>query len=511
MADGRIKNSTLNICASVINRCILILFPFVTRTLIIQVLGSSYLGLSSLFTSILSVLNLTELGFGSALVFSMYKPAATGDTEKMGALLNVYKKIYCAIGVVIFSCGLLLMPFLPGLIKGTWPDTINIYVLYFIYLVNTSVSYFAFAHRRALLLAYQKSRILSNTNTVFSLLFYTVQFIFLISFHNYYLYVCILPIFTFAENIYVAAYTSKKYPEIKEYGSISDIEKNKIKDHVKGIALQKFCSASRNSFDSIVVSMYLGLSFVTIYNNYYYIFYAVHALLYQIPNAIRSSVGNSVVSESIEKNYVDFNIMTIIYVWICSVCSACLLSLYQPFMELWMGQDMLLPFGSMCLFVLYFYLLSMVDIIALYKDGAGLWWYGRYRTLIEAVANLILNFLLGLLWGINGILLATVLTLVIVGHGYGGYIVFRYYFKGKKYKEYILLELKYFSFALCSSAVSYLLCNRIAVSNLLGLFLRLFVCLIISNTVCWLILRKQKYYPEVKIFFRKILRFNRTG
>lgn len=504
MADSRMKNGILNIYASVMNRCVMVLLPFITRTMIVTTLGSSYLGLSGLFTSILNVLNLSELGFGSALVFSMYKPVADNDIPKISALLNVYKKIYRAVGIAILLGGVALMPCLPKLINGTWPDTVNIYVLYFIYLLNTSISYLAFAHRRALLMAYQNNRVLSNVNTILSILLYMLQIALLYLWGNYYLYVCVLPIFTVIENVYVAIYTSKVYPEIKESGGLSNVEKESIKIHVKGIALQKLCSASRNSFDSIVISMYLGLTAITIYNNYFYILSAIHALLYQIPNAIRPSIGNSIIGESVDKNYADFNIMTMIYVWISSVCSACLLCLYQPFMELWMGPDLLLPFGTMCMFPLYFFLLSIGDIITLYKDGAGLWWYGRYRTVIEAIGNLILNFLLGWLWGINGILVATLLTVTFIGLGYGGYIVFKYYFKTKNYLGYIFLELKYLLFTVISAFTAYGLSSLIVPSGFFGLILRGGVCVAVSTSMFWLMIRKQPYYLEAKAFVGRI-------
>lgn len=509
MADSRMKNGTRNICASVINRCVLILLPFITRTLIVRVLGSSYLGLSGLFTSILNVLNLSELGFGSALVFSMYQPAADGDLPKIGALLNAYKKIYRIVGAAVLLGGIVLMPFLPKLIKESWPDTINIYVLYLIYLVNTSVSYFAFAYRRALLMAYQNNRVLSNVNTVVSILLYVFQIVLLRLFQNYYLYVCVLPIFTIVENVCIAAYTFKAYPGIEERGDLSAAEKKSITVHVKGIALQKLCSASRNSFDSIVISIYLGLTTIAVYNNYYYILSAVHALLYQISNAIRSSVGNSIVKESVDKNYRDFNIITMIYVWISGVCGACMLCLYQPFMELWMGADMLLPFESMCLFPLYFFLLSMGDIVALYKDGAGLWWYGRYRTIAEAVGNLVLNFLLGWLWGINGILIATLLTVTFIGLGYGGYIVFRYYFKTPKYRNYVFLELKYVFFVMINAFAVYALCSMIDTAGFWGLVLKGIVCAVLSAVVLWLMLRKQPYYQETKAFISRMFGLKR--
>lgn len=506
MSASRTQNGIRNISASVVNRIVLIILPFITRTLIVKILGDQYLGLNSLFVSILSVLNLAELGFGSALVYSMYKPIADGDIEKVGSLLKAYKKIYMIIGVLILVTGSILAPIVPKLINGTWPKQINIYVVYFLYLINTAISYLGFAHKKALLIAYQRSDIKVNINTILSIVLYLCQIVLLVSTKNYYLYLLCLPIFTLLENIFTAIYVRKKYSNIKEQGNLDRQDKAVIVKHVKGIALQKVCSASRNSFDSIVISLYMGLTSIAIYNNYFYILSAVHTFLYQIPNSIRASVGNSIAETSLEKNYQDFNVMTLIYAWISGVCACCLMCLYQPFMKIWMGDDMLLPMTTVTLLCIYFYELSMSDITALYKDGAGLWWYGRYRTIVEAILNLILNFVLGYIWGINGILLATIITLTFVGHGYGGYIIFCYYFKGARFCEYLLLQIKYFLIMILVAIITYMICDVIGNIGFLEIVIKGIVCVVVSNILYWVIFRKQKYYGVAKTFVGGMLK-----
>jgi len=503
---NRKNNGIRNIGAGILNSFILSILPFITRTIIVITIGSRYLGLSSLFTSILMVLNLSELGFGSALVFSMYKPIADDNKKQICALLNLYKKIYWFIGTGILIMGLIFAPFLPVIIKGKWPADINIYILYFIYLFNAAISYFAFAHKKALLTAYQRNDMISNVNSIVTIITYIVQIILLLTIRNYYLYVCIFPIFTVIENICTAIITKKKYPDLICIGYVSTEDKKKIKDHVKGIALQKICSTSRNSFDSIAVSMFLGLVSIAIYNNYYYIMSAIHAFLYQIPNAIRASVGNSVACETVEKNYNDFNIMNFLYVWVVGWCTVCLLCLYQPFMQLWMGKDMMLPLRTVILFCIYFFELSMGNIVSLYKDTAGLWWYGRYRTGIEALANLLLNFLLGWLFKIDGILIATIVTVTFIGLGYGGYIVFRYYFTKENFGMYIISQLLYLGIAAVVSAITLMICYLVPETGIMGLIIRALICIPIPNVLFWILLRKHKYYESSKEFAFNILK-----
>ena len=504
--DSRMKNGARNLGAATVNRVILMVLPFIARTVLVRILGSEYLGLSGLFTSILNVLNLSELGFGSALVYSMYKPIAENDTKKVCALLNLYRIIYKWIGIVITVAGCACAPFLSLLIKNGTPPDINIYVLYFIYLANVVVSYEFYAYKVALFTAYQRSDIKSNISTIFNIIIYVVQVGALILFKNYYIYIIWLPILTVIENVYTAKLSLKYYPEIKCYGEVAYEDKIAIKDHVKGLALQKICSASRNSFDSIIVSMFLGLNAIAMYNNYYFIMNSIHMFLYQIPNAVRASVGNSIAIETQKKNFDDFNKMNLIYVCITGICATCLVCLYQPFMKLWMGKDMTFPTVTMMLFCIYFVELCFSDIISLYKDGAGLWWKGRYRTVIEAIMNLILNFLLGWLYGVNGIILATIISMAIMTLGYGGYINFKYYFTDESFLKYVFVTLAQF-FVICfAAALAYVICNVIRVNILLDLVIRLFVAVCVPLGVYWLIYRKTKYYSEAKKFICSILK-----
>ena len=501
---SRSKNSVRNIIAGFANRIVLIVLPFIARTAILYKLGSDYLGLGSLFTSILMVLNLSELGFGSALVYSMYKPIAEGNKTMICSLLALYRKVYRYIGLFILVGGILFAPFIRTVIKGDVPNDINIYVLYFIFLLNSSISYFAFAYKKALLTAYQRNDIVSTVNTVVSICVNVIQIAILFIIPNYYFYVIVYPIFTLIDNIATQIITKRKYPDLIPVGLVPKESKSKIKEHVIGIALQKFCSTSRNSFDSIAISMFLGLTSIAIYGNYYYVMISIHAFLYQIPQAIRASVGNAVATETQEKNYNLFNSMCLIYIWISGVCTVCLLCVYQAFMEVWMGKDMLLPMSSVFLLCLYFVLLCLSDVSALYKDAAGLWWHGRFRVLIEAIANLILNFLLGWLWGINGILLATIITITFVGHGYGGWIIFHNYFTKYSFLKFAGSQFLYLLIIGFVSIVTLKICSLLTYIGVLGIILRLILSFGIANMLFWGILRFHPHYSQSIAFLKNI-------
>ena len=337
MKLNRTENSIRNIFWGVISKFVMLFFPFIIRTILIKSLGADYLGLNSLFTSILTVLNLAELGFSSAVVFNMYKPIAENDADTVCALMAYYRKVYHVIGVCVTVVGVALIPFLPHLISGSYPQSINITVLYLLFLANTSVSYFLFAYKNCILSAYQREDVISKITIVLKIVMYAMQMAALLLFHNYYWYVIAMIISTVATNIVTAYYSDKIYPQYQCRGEISEEKRKDIKKNIQGLMVGKVCMVSRNSFDSIFLSMFLGLQTVAIYGNYYYIMSAISGILTILMTSLSAGIGNSIATESMEKNYKDMNKFVFIYAWISGWCAVCLFCMFQTFMEIWMG------------------------------------------------------------------------------------------------------------------------------------------------------------------------------
>lgn len=279
MNDGRLKNSVRNVLGALINKATAIVFPFVIRTIILYYLGTEYAGLSSLFTSVLQILSLSELGIGSAIVFSMYKPVAEGNNAEINALLKLYRKFYYIIGVTILFVGIILIPMIPRLINGTYPNDINLYALYLIYLSNTVLSYFLFAYKTSILNAFQRSDIESNLTTLINTGMYIFQIITLIAFRNYYLYIIWLPIATIVINIVRSRIVNKQYPAIRCDGEVSQEVKHDIFKRVGALIGHQLSGTVNCSLDNIVVSAFLGLKVVAQYGNYYYVVSALSGVM----------------------------------------------------------------------------------------------------------------------------------------------------------------------------------------------------------------------------------------
>lgn len=491
--DSRTKNTKRNIIWGTLSKVVLILAPFIVRTIIIYTLGIAYVGINGLFSSILQVLSLAELGFSSAIVYSMYKPLAKGDTESVCALLNFYKKIYRYIGYIILGVGLVIIPFLSHLIKGSYPKDVNIYLVYLIYLLNTCISYFFFAYSRSLLQATQRKDVSDNTSTIITIIGTIAQIILLITTKNYYVYLIFIPAITLASNILCHYYARKMYPEYICKNKLDVKIKNDIIEKTKGLLVYKVCGVTRNSLDNIFISIFLGITPVGIYTNYYYVMSSVRGFVDIITQSLSASIGNSVAIESVEKNYQDLNIFTFLLAWICGWMTVCLLCLFQPFMSFWAGSKNTFQFNIVIAFCIYFYVWTAGDIRSLYTDASGLWWKEKWRSIIETIANVVLNFTLVQVWGVFGVVIATAISIAIVGMPWSTKIVFNNYFQGYSYIKYLLTQVLYMLITTVSAVITYYACIQLSLSNpILNIAIRLLICILIPNIIYYALFFKTK-------------------
>lgn len=498
-----VKNGKKNLVAGFVNKVIVLLCPFIERTVINHILGAQYLGLGSLFASILTVLSVTELGFGSAVIYHMYKPAADGDTQKINAILALYRKAYHIIGLVILGLGLAVIPFLPSLIKGSYPQDINLTVLYLIFLVNSCLSYYMFSYLDSILVVYQREDVRSTINSLAKIIILVGQIVVLALTKNYYLYALFLPVLTIVSNLWTAYRVHRLYPQYKAQGELLPDDRAGIKKLVAGTFVQRACEVTRNSLDSICISAFLGLTLTAIYSNYYAIFNGLLSFVGIIHASFLGGVGNHVATRSVKENYEELKRLDFVFLWLGGWCTVCLFCLYQPFMQLWMGKDLMLPFPAVCLLCLYFYLLRLGDMRHMYTSANGLWWHQRYRAIAETLMNLVLNIVLGKFFGVYGIITATIISLFLCNYIWSVGIVFKHYFTIERRKDYYLYQGQQSVLTLAACLVTYGLCEVIRIENLvIQLLVRFALCVIIPNTLFYLVYRKTDRfrYAKEKIF-----------
>lgn len=491
--DNRTTNTIRNSKYGMILKMTNMFGAFAVRTVLIRVLGVEYAGLDGLFTSVLTFLNMAELGFSTAIVYKLYKPIAENDTSAVCSLLNFYKKIYRIIGAIVLVVGLLIVPFLDSIIRGNAPDEINIKVLYFIYLFNTCVSYWVFAYKTALLNAYQRNDQISRVTSTVLVLKYILQIVLLLTIRSYYLYLIILPVSTLLTNIGVEIISRKHYPQYICKGDISSEDKKEITKKVTALLFNKIGVTIITASDNIVISAFLGLAILGIYDSYYYVFSMLYGIYSVFHNAIQASVGNSIILESKGKNRQLFNNLSFVNAWLIGWSSICMLCLYSPFISIWIGNGNSLGDKFSCIMAVYFYIWMFRFMVIIFKNAQGLWWEDRFRALFEGVLNLTLNLIAVRYIGIYGITLSTIVAMVIVSVPWEVSVLFSKYFEESPRKYYRTVIINGI-ITLLVGAITYAILFFIPIEGIAKLICGIIICLIVPNTLFFIMYRKKKEF-----------------
>lgn len=510
--ESRMTHARRNMKSGVVLKLVTPLTSFITRTALIYSLGTVYLGLNGLFTSMLQVLSLAELGFGSAIVFSMYKPIAQKDEVTVNALLNLYRKIYRVVGSVIMGVGLLLIPFLPKLIHGSLPEGINLTALYLIRLADTSISYFLFTYRNCLLDASQRKSRIQRIQSISKIVLCAVQVLLLMLFKNYYIFCIAIPVIQVGQNLAYWVVSKMTFPQYRCEGNLPKDARKDIMKRVTGLFMFRLSHVLRNSFDSIILSAFLGLEILAIYQNYFLIVTTVVGISSILTDSTLSSIGNSVAMETTEKNYRDFKSFQLLFMWVVGLICVGMSCLYQPFIRLWVGKHNMLSDGLMLLFVVYFFTERMGNICFQYRQARGLWWEDRARPIVDGITNLTLNFFLVQYIGIAGVMLSTIICHIFIDSLWGARILFKHYFTNEKQSHYVLKLMLFAASTAIVCALSFLLCNFIpvyaenAITCLLFMAGRGIICMIVGNMIFFGIYRLLPEYKTAGVVMKKFLK-----
>jgi O-antigen/teichoic acid export membrane protein len=505
---SRLQNALVNTFFEFCVRLYLALFPFVMRTVMLHTIGIGYLGLNGLFTSVLQILSISELGITSAIVYSMYEPVAKQDNKKLCAILRLYRIVYGLIGLAVFLLGTAMIPFLPKLISSDVPPDINIYVLYMMYLVSTACSYSFLSYRCSLLQAYQHHYVISKINLVTMTLQFTLQILFLLLFRNYYIYIVTQFAVQLVNQIAVYLAAKRRYPELSPKGTIDKQMTKDIFRKVKGLFCGKISGIILTSSDTVIISMFLGLTTLAIYQNYFFIVTAVIGFLSSITTGSMAGIGNSLITETVEKNYLSFRRFTFLIAWIVTVCTNCFLVLFQPFMEIWMGLDKMLPMSMVIWFCLYFFVFEYNQLLNTYRDCAGLWHEDQLRPLVMALVNLLLNLFLVRHIGLYGIIASTVVSILFVGTPWLLHKLFHLVFH-RSMAEYLTDLAKYTAVTVISCAISYCITRFLNCSGLIALILNGLVAVCIPTVLYLILFRKNENFGDTLLLARGLL--SRSG
>ena len=416
---------------------------FVVRTVFIRCLSADYLGINGLYTDILNVLSLADLGFSTAMVFSLYKPLAENDQYKLAQLLQLYKRVYRIIGTVVLLIGLALVPFLDVLIKNA-PDVEGLTLYYLLYLGNSVVSYWFFAYRNSILQADQKAYIVTGLQGLFTLIKSAVQILVLLLLRNYTAYLLVQIGCTIAQNTMTALITRRRYPGMmKKAGPLPGAERKRIFSDVRALMIQRVSFVALNGTDSVITSAFVGIHWVGLMSNYLLVVDAITGILSQITGAISASMGNYFAKEKKEDGYRLFLRVDFMGFWLYTFCSVALLTLLNPFIMLWLGGDYTVAGTVVLWLVLRFFVACVMNMLSSVRSTLGLFVQAKYRPLVAAGMNIVLSVCLSKPFGVSGILMATVITRLTVNLWHTPMIIHRDGF-GRSVKPYYLMWLRRF-------------------------------------------------------------------
>lgn len=494
--DTRIKNSVKNSLIGLIGQIIGLILNFVSRTIFINILGMDYLGISGLFTNVLSVLSLAELGFNSAITYSMYKPLADKNEDTITALMSLYKKTYNIIGVIVAVIGVMIIPFLDIIAKGA-NNVENIILIYILFLLNSVISYF-FSYKAAIITADQKNYIVIINQYIFQIIRIIIQTITLILTHSYILYLIIQVSSIFIENLFISKKSDKLYPYLKKNKTkILDIKiKSKIIKNVKAMICHKIGSVAVIGTDNILISAFIGVYWVGIYSNYLLIITAIKNIVNQIFTAITASIGNLNAIETREKQQEVFNNVLFMNFIVYGNCSIILMILINPFIKIWIGNEFVMNYYIVFVIIVNFYITGMRKTTLTFKDAYGLFWNDRFKPLFEAVINLIVSIIMLKIFGIIGVFIGTLASTILTGFWIEPYIVYKYGFKASVNK-YFEKYLRYGGVTIITGIISNYLTNWINTNNILCIFIKgIFLAFIINSIfiLCFINSNELKYF-----------------
>ena len=412
MQNTRTSKAKLLAVTSLFRQIISILLNFLSRTIFIQMLGAEYLGLNGLFTNILSILALSELGIGAAISFYLYKPIADSNYDRIKSIMHFYKICYRCVGTFIILAGVFCLPFLKYFVKFDNTLGINLQLVFMLYIFNTAATYFLYSYKQTLVYASQEGYRIEKYNIVFSFVSCIADCIILYIFKNYYIYLVQKFVVILLKNLYLGAIIDKAYPYLhsNDYEKLSKVEIKSILKDVANISIYKIGSALYSATDNIIISAIIGTIVVGYYSNYSLIIAQILMVINLLSNSFVAGIGNVIVKETRERKLKIFYELDMCLYGCIFLSSMLLVQLLNPFIGMWVGnvdKNYVLPFYIVCIIVFNFFLDTSILILTAFREGSGHFEIGKKAQLFGGILNIILSIILGKRLGLAGIFIAT--------------------------------------------------------------------------------------------------------
>ena len=507
MTESRLDKSKRNITAAILQYALNILLSWVGRIIFVRVLSADYLGINGLFTNLINILSIADLGIPAAMAYSLYKPLARCDTQKINSMISFFRKIYFFIAGAVLVIGLSLIPILPYIIKIDNPVP-NLSSYYVLILINTVGSY-VFMYRTTLLTADQKGYVLQRYIIIFRFISFVAKVIVLLAFRNYLVYLGCGVFVELCSNVAQNLGTLHHYPYLKEkVPELPESDRKAIWKNVFDLFIYRISGVIQTNTDSILISLYAGTVFVGYYSNYQMMILAVTAVISLIFSNVKASVGNMIASaDSPSENRLKvYWTMESLNFWITAFSSISFICLFQPFIQLSFGSEYVLPFADVIVIVLIFYTSNIRQTIWVFRETTGLFHETRMVTTVTAVLNIILSAAIGWFYGMTGVLVATLISRIVYAWWKEPMILFGKVFGCSAKKYYINYLVQVLLFIIVCAA-SYFLCGFINVSNpYISFALKTVMCAVFPNAVFFALFFKNQGLRDL---VRKLIPFKK--
>lgn len=499
MADSRIAKVQKNVTTSVLQNFLSIGINFSARLIFVRILDESYLGINGLFSNILNILSLADLGMATVMMYSLYAPIEKGDTKKISALVSFFRKIYLGIALTVLLAGIALIPFLRFIVNLEQPLPF-LEGYYMLALLNVVISYL-FVYRTTLISADQKTYILNKYTMLFKLITFVVQTAVLIWFENYFIYLAAAVVISFIGNVCQNAVALKLYPYLKKDTVKLDREEKKhIFQDVKAMFLYKIAGTVQNNTDNILVSVFAGTVYVGYYSNYAMVIAQIVTIITLVFNAVKASIGNLIVSRETkeEDKFFLFQVCELLNFWIVAFCSVCFIVLFQEFIAVCFGDGFVLNMTVVIAAVMNFYTSNIRQSLWMFRETTGIFQETKYVTLATAVINIVLSILFGYFWGMTGIFMATVLARMLYAWWKEPVVLYHLFFK-RSAVSYLVNYIKNAAVCMGTCAVTYFSCEWLAMKNSYAEFaVHMLICCIVPNVIFLCVFRKTKEFRYVR-------------
>lgn len=476
---------------------------FLVQKTLLSVMGSDYNGINGLFTSIISMMSLTDLGIGSAIIYHLYRPAAESDYHTICSLLNFYRRSYVVISGIVILIGIILVFFLPKLI-GTVEIDENLYLIFSLFMADCLVSYFL-SYKKSLLYAYQMNYILDGIHFLFYMIQNTSQMFVLFYFQSYIGFLLIKTISKVIENMAISFYIKKKY-SFTNRKKASPLASNIRKDifiKIKALLFHRLGKLIVTGSDSLVITGILGIFQMSLFTNYHLIIGGITALLNKIFETLTSSVGNFLLDSHEKHRYEVYRNIDFLNFWFFGCATVVLYTAIQPVIILWVGKQYLFSQAALFWLMIKFYQEGMRASVVTFKEAAGIYHEDRFVPIIEAMMNVILSIFLAEKMGMKGVFLGTIISAgVIYFYSFPKYVCKPLFHMS--WGKYVWQTLQHLTFVVvCMRGVEYCVA-KIAVESLIWKIVLL--CVISTTAFHFLLVIFYGKSNEMKYFVNIILK-----